>query len=100
MKKIVIPISALIVVCAACLLLLHPVRVQNAEEYRYTIKVTGIKYDLDGGVGDRGGGYCCYYDDDNYTWLTYASAEVTHMPGGMYIKWGFPWQKVTVNMGG
>lgn len=95
----IVALICLVFVAAVCVLMLHPVKVMSQTEVKYKLRITGIKYTLDT-VSDSGGGYRVYLDEDSYAWYSYPSIETGNTGLPMYIKYGFPWQKPYLNLGG
>lgn len=90
-------VGAVVVLLLLCVLLVHPVKVLSDSEYHWEVKVTGIKYSIEG-VGFASGGYRVYLTEDNYLWFSENAVELAAGPGS-YIRWGFPWDTPKINAG-
>ena len=90
-------VGALVVIILLCVMFLHPVNVLSDSSYRWSVKVTGIKYDIEG-VGFASGGYRVYLTEEEYLWFSENAAELSADPGS-YIRWGLPWQLPKINAG-
>ena len=95
--KTKVTIGSIVVAIALAILFLHPVKVLSNQSYRYRVFVTLTTTKVESFV-PMSGGWRAYLNDDDYVWFGAESYEyVEAKPFG--IKWGFPWQKPTLQMG-
>ena len=98
MKRNLFGWGGVVLVLAALVLLVHPVKVLSGDSYHYAIYITGTNTDVEM-FSPTSGGWRAYLDEDNYIWFSGGSADVQSDGHPFGIHWNFFWQKPELRMG-